>query len=307
MILSGIKVGAHFEYAEVPGPCAGAVVYGIDGSVFTDLDGDGSLDFEELGIANVAVELLSDDTVAAVQVTDDMGLYAFDVAAGNYTLRIAYDGYPDNFNAELGASFEATTGLEIPVSVGPDSAGNSFGFSPVTEVIIEELESGELTSDGEGRIFWKRHIRWAIRDEIGNPDQVHTPEEIREFIAQVQELYLTEIFDFTEGQELEEAYEILLATDLEGLDLLAQQLLATELNEVSGRGLIEDPELQDVLIAWGEAVWVDNQPEGLAGAGDRGPTDHDEPSVILATPELIPPAIDVFTLINTGGGGGVDE
>ena len=288
MILSGVKVGALFEYAEVPGPCAGAVVYAIGGTVFTDLDGDGALDFEELGIANVAVELEAADGSITSQTTDAMGRYEFTGPAGAYTLRIDYEGYPEAFNAELQNSFDATTPPEIEVSVGPDSSGNGFGFSPQTEVIIEELENGDLVSDGEDRIFWKRHVRWAIRNDT-HADQVHSPEEIVAFLAAVQELYLTEIFQFTPGEELEEAYEILRATDLTPIDELRQQLLVTELNEVSGRGLVDNPELQDVLIAWGEAVWVDNQ------------------SVALATPELIPPAIDLFTLINTGGGGGVDE
>ncbi len=88
-------------------------------------------------------------------------------------------------------------------------------------------------------------------------------------------LYLPEIFQFTPGQELEEAYDILRlkacqsSNTCDPLEILRQQLLATELNDVSGFGLVDDPALQDVLIAWGEAVWVENQ-EGEPGVATLG-------------------------------------
>ncbi len=305
MILSGVKVGAQFEYGDVPGACAGAVAYTISGTVFTDLDGDGELDFEELGIAGVVVELENAGEEVTTALTDAQGIYSFDATAGDYTLRISYDGYPEAFNAQLQASFDATTALEIPVSVGPDATGNAFGFMPRTEDIIEDLESGDLTSTGEGRIFWKQQVRWAIVG-VDNPNVVHDRDELEAFLEEIQTLYLTEIFQFTPGNELEEVWEILRPIPHAPIDKLRQELLITELNEVSGRGMVDDPGLQDVLIAWGEAVWVDNQ-EAARAAGGLDVGNGEEHDVSLATPELIPPAIDIFTLINTGGGGGVDE
>jgi hypothetical protein len=128
------------------------------------------------------------------------------------------------------------------------------------------------------------------------------------FLAEIQQLYLTEIFQFMPGNELQEAYDILKSNSCEPIDELARQLLAIEFNEVSGCGLQgENAELQDVLIAWAEAVWVENQEAARAAGGDgadgRGMSgDGDK-----AAGDFIPPAINVLTLINTGGGGSVDE
>ncbi len=306
MIQCGVKSAAVFEYAEVPGACAGSTSYLITGAVYVDVDGDGMRDAGELGIADVAVELEAADGSISFQTTDAQGDYSFSSAAGAYTLRIDYDSYPDAFNAELQASFDATTPLEIEVTVGPDAGDNEFGFSPRTEEIIEDLEAGDLTSTGEGRIFWKQQFRWAIVG-VDNPNVVHDREELEAFVAEIQELYLMEIFQFTPGNELQEVWQILRPVPHAPIDKLRQELLITELNEVSGRGMVDDPGLQDVLIAWGEAVWVDNQEAARAAGGVGFGNGNGHGDVSLATPELIPPAISIFTLINTGGGGGVDE
>jgi hypothetical protein len=302
VIHSAVRSGDVSGVGQVFGPCAG---YEIAGAVYVDADTDGERDFDESGIAGVAVELEHADGTVEVLITDPLGEFRTIRAEGTYTLRIPAT-YPGAFNGELGDSFDATTATEISVTVGPDATGNAFGFAPQSEELIYELETGILVSSGESVRFWTQELRAALRNGGGNVQYDRATMEA--FLAEIQTLYLAEIFQFTPGNELQEAYDLLKSNSREPIDELARQLLATEFNEVSGRGLTgEYAELQDVLIAWGEAVWVENQaararPEG-PGTGSR----PDHGSVILADDLNLPPAIDVFTLINTGGGGGVDE
>jgi hypothetical protein len=304
VVRSAVKSGNTDGVGQVPGPCAG---FRISGAVYVDADADGARDFDESGIADVAVELVYPDGSTTALVTDALGDFtSMPLAAGIYTLRIDYAGYPGSFNAELGDSFDATTPLEIQVTVGPDSAGNEFGFSPQTDEIVQELETGVLVSNGEDVRFWTAQVRAALRNGGGN-NVVHTREQVLGFLEAINDLYLPEIFQFTiDDLGLQAAYDILKTRPRTPLEELRQQLLATEFNEVSGRGIVADPELQDVLIAWGEAVWVENQENARSGApGNLRPFDVQD--VATAAEDFIPPAIDVFTLINTGGGGSVDE
>jgi hypothetical protein len=299
VIFSAVKSGNTNGVGQVYGPCAGFV---ISGSVFIDADVDGERDFDESGIADVVVELTHDDGTVDILRTDAFGGYSIIRAAGTYTLQIPA-AYPDAFNAELSESFDATTPLTREIVVADDSAGNDFGFAPQTEEIIFELEGGVLPTDGESVKFWIKELRAALRNGGGNA--VYDRATMEGFLADIQELFLDEVFAFTPGNELQEAYDILRSNSREPIDELLRQLLATEFNEVSGRGLIgENAELQDVLIAWGEAVWVENQEAArVPGTG----SEFDYQDVILAQDVAIPPAIEIFTLINTGGGGGADE
>ncbi len=308
-IHSAVVAGGTMEVGQVPGPCAG---YLIAGAVYIDADEDGARDADESGIANVAVELLQPDGSVLALLTDPLGDFAIMRTAGDYTLRIVYDGYPDAFNAELQASFAATTPLEIPVTVGPDATDNLFGFSPVTDTIIEDLVSGDLYTNGYSVKWWRQQVKWAL-DDVDHPDVVYDREELEAFLAAIEELHLPEIFQFTPGHELEEAYDILRlkacdsTNDCDPLEILRQELLATELSDVSGFGLVDDPALQDVLIAWGEAVWVENLAAARA-ASPLGAGHGDDPGDVGIVPDYqVPPAIEIFKMINTGGGGGVDE
>jgi hypothetical protein len=307
LVQGTVEAGGDSQVRAIPGPACPE--YEIAGAVFIDADAEGDRDPDELGIADVAVELVHPDQTVTVLVTDIDGNFSTLVGEGSYTLRIDLEAYPEAFNAQLAASFDATLPLEIAVTVGPDATDNLFGFAPRTEQIIAELESGELASNGWSAKFWRQQLEWALTDP-DHPEAEFDREELLAFLAEIQELYLAEIFQFTPGSELQEAYDILerqvrTPGDAQSLQRsLARQLLATEFNEVSGRGLVDDPELQGVLLAWGETVWVENQEllRRLATSQDQDPQ-----NVWAALSELIPPALQIFTLINTGGGGGVDE
>ena len=298
VIHSAVKTGDTTGVGQVYGPCAG---FEISGTVYVDANTDGLRDLDESGIANVVVELVHADASVDTLRTDALGDFSIIRADGAYTLRIDFAAYPNSFNADLLESFDATTPTELAVTIGPDAPGNDFGFSPQTEEIILELESGILLSDGKSVKFWTRELRAALHNGGGNV--VYDRATLEGFIADIQELYLAEVYQFTPGNELQEAFDILKSRSREATDILLRELLATEFNEVSGRGLIgDDAELQDVLIAWGEAIVVENQ--AAAGASGNG-GGHEE--VIPTEDPFLRDVIQIFEMINTGGGGGVDE
>lgn len=311
-IMGTVGIGDAFQSNAVPGPACPE--FEVAAAVFIDADAEGDRDPDELGIANVAVELVNPDGSVDVLVTDDDGNVSALVGEGTYTLRVDLEAYPENFNAELAESFDATTPLEIVITVGPGATENLFGFAPRTEQLIEQLESGDLPSNGWPAKFWRQQIGWAIEEEA-HPEAEFTREELLAFLAEVQTLYLEEIFQFTPGNELEEAFDVLqriTQTPEDHLTLtrsLSRQLLAAELNEVAGRGLgDENAALQETLIAWGEAVWVENLDAGTITGPAPGPDEvRGLPEYWTAASEFLRPAISIFTLINTGGGGGVDE
>jgi hypothetical protein len=69
-------------------------------------------------------------------------------------------------------------------------------------------------------------------------------------------------------------------------------LLVTELNFVSGLGLVDEQDRVGVLISWGEGL--------LATAPGAKSADKGRDFDVFN-------AIQIFSAINTGGGGGVDE
>jgi len=299
VIHSAVKAGDTFGVGQVYGPCDG---FQIAGDVFVDADADGQRDLDESGIADVVVEIEHADATVDTVRTDALGHYAIIRAAGDYTVRIAPTPYPGAFNVQLFDSFDATTPVETPVTIGPDATGNDFGFSPQSEEIIFELESGILLSDGESVRFWTREVRAAMHNGGGNA--TYDTETMLAFLAEIQTLYLDEVFQFTPGNELAEAYAILKNNSREPIDELKAELLATEFNEVSGRGLVgENAELQDVLIAWGESLVVDD----LAMARSGGSDDGTGRGTVILVEDIYLDGIQLFRLINTGGGGGVDE
>jgi hypothetical protein len=299
VIRSTVKAGSTAGLGVVPGPCGG---YLISGTVFVDANADGWRGFNELGIADVVVELLEGGVVVGAVATDAQGYFQFLRADGTYELRIDPAGHPEAFNPLLLESFDPTTPLQVAVTVGPDALDNDFGFAPRTEEIILELENGELLSDGRTVKFWTQELRRALNSNNGRG--VYDRDTLLGFLAAIQELALEDVFQFTPGNELREAYDILRSKSRDPLDVLTRELLATEFNEVSGQGLIGDAApLQGVLIAWGEALIAENR-AGLQrvviGVSDDG-------LVILASDQQIGDASRLFAMINTGGGGGVDE
>ena len=292
-VYSSVISGDVTSVGVIPGPCQG---YDISGRVFVDANENGLRDpDEESGIANVIIELIDGNGNVSTLATDQYGDYSFRKLGGDFTINLTLDGYPGYFNSSLSASFDPTTILAHQASVPPDSPGNDFGFSPQSEEIIFDLENGVLLSDGRSLKFWKNEFRSAAGNGKGN--HFYTREILEGFLTEVQGLFLETPYSFTPGNEVQEAFEILRSNSNEPIDELLAELLATELNHVADRGLVGQGDLQLVLIAWGEALVADFLTPDAASALEKGRTPEGDLDI----------AVTLFGLINTGGGGGVDE
>lgn len=252
VVAASVKASTLIEIDEIAGPCGG---FEIAGSVYTDANDDGARNASEPGIADVTVRLT--DGIGRIQtaVTDANGEYSFLKIAGTYTLSIDMMTPETDFNESLYASFDPTGPVTAPVTVGPDSYGNDFGFYPQTEEITQEIATGVLITTGESAAYWLKQVRWASHG--GNPNSEFAPEMMAQFIADIQGLYFPDPFQFTPGNEYAEVIEILKSKSKDPLVELIRELLTAELNQVSGKGLITAPELQEILLAWTESIVIE--------------------------------------------------
>ncbi|HKI84071.1 MAG TPA: SdrD B-like domain-containing protein [Candidatus Krumholzibacteria bacterium] len=297
-VSGAIRSGDERTVATIPGPCAG---YDISGKVFTDANQNALLDLDESGISNVVVELVDSEGRVQTTTTDFSGAYVFRKAAGSYTVRIPTDAsaYPGSFNGQLAESFDPTTALSFDATVPPESTGNDFGFHPQTQELIYNLESGALLSDGESVKYWKKVLQGALNNS--HPPGGYDPETVVGFVEQVRGLFLPDPYNFADGFDgVQQAFNILKNHYKDEVFILYQELLATELNEVAGRGLISQPGLQLALISWGESL-IDQAWQSAQTAQGGAIVPYGVASGNLSD------AITLFQLMNTGGGGSVDE
>jgi hypothetical protein len=282
--------------------------FAVTGVVFEDASVDATFDGIEWGIGEVVVELIDGDGGLSIARTDFNGQYRIDAPAGVYTVRINLVDYPDEINADLAVSFDATTVLSLPVTIGPDSPGHNFGFTPRAEQLAAELENGDLLSSGQTLKYWTTVIHRGLIEEQsermatghdgdtssgdgwGHDEEYFTVEDLHGFIDTIEGMYLFQPYQFTDGMELEGVYDILKIRPKTDEERLYRELLVTELNFVAGLGIVGQADVLGVLISWGESLLADgNKSMDKGRAGD----------IVFA--------YNLFEAINTGGGGGVDE
>lgn len=285
----------------------GEGTFSLSGVVFEDATEDAYYDGIEWGIGGVVVELKNESGTVATSTTDFYGTYEFEAPAGDYTVEIDLTGYPDDFNANLGDYFDATTPLSVPVTVGLVSSPSFFGFIPRVDDIIYQITEGNLPSNGKDGKWWKKVFRGAgIQEQSNRQGEGHDHEidsggwghmenfpsgdELLGFLDLIESLYIQEPYQFTDGLELKEVYAILASKPKDDYGLLYRELLITELNYAAGYGLVGEEDIMGVLISWGESMLAAEE-DPVAKAGTRTLKD----------------AFFLFATINTGGGGGVDE
>src|SRR6266540_2104464 len=117
----------------------------ISGTVFSDLNGDGTQDKGEGGRGGVTIQLLdSAGSVVAITTTAGNGSYLFSgLAAGSYTVR------------EIDpAGYTSTTANSVPVNVAPGGAANAnFGDQQqgtVSGTVFSDLNGNGTQDVGEG-------------------------------------------------------------------------------------------------------------------------------------------------------------
>ncbi|MGH1505186.1 MAG: SdrD B-like domain-containing protein, partial [Acidimicrobiales bacterium] len=109
----------------------------IGDTVFADVDGDGTQDAGDSGIAGVTVELLDAvGTVIASDVTDASGVYGFTgLAAGDYTVRVDTSTLPADTTtqtADRDASLDGET--SVTLGFGTDIVDADFGYQPLGSI-----------------------------------------------------------------------------------------------------------------------------------------------------------------------------
>ena len=300
--------GQHYLQS-LTGPCEGS--FTVSGTVFTDADQDGFKGLTELGLSDVTVTLTDGETSQNVK-TDSDGNYFFTATTGTYTVEIDSLTADSDFNETLYQTWEATTPTSRSVTVGPNSGGNNFGWEPDLDHIVNGIDNGTYPTTGKSYKWWRRELDRAIR---GNSNTAYTPAQLIDFIHQIEAIALIDEYDFTPGHELQEAYDILnnhafgdddgvsimLSTKIQdqgrhdAYAFLVRELLTTEFNQVSGRGL-SDLHLQLMLINWGEGLLKSNTP-ALQVIGEPG----DQPNILTSPLE---DGGTIFKKANGATGGG---
>jgi hypothetical protein len=274
---------------DIFGPCAG---FRISGTVFVDADNDGVLAANEGGIENVTVSIF-DGTTAQSSPTDAQGRYTFVVTAGTYTVSIAAATSESDLNEDLFATSTAVTPTSLAVTVGPDASNTHFAFEPESDQVVADLDAGVLLTAGKPVRFWKSQLRNA---QLGK-NSAYSAAQILAWLQQIEGLGLADPFQFGSGTEISEALAILSDNRKDDIVALKRELLASELNLVSGNGLIGQEDLHEVLIIWGEELAA----PASALLGPFAPMAVREPSEAQS-------ATGMFGLMNgSTGGGGTDE
>jgi hypothetical protein len=299
VIRASVKASTFLEIGEIAGPCSG---FEVSGTVFIDADADGILtEADEAGIiVDITVTLVDGYGNIQTAVTDINGEYAFLKIPGTYTIRIDTETPADDFNEELAESFDPTGPTSKIVTVGPDATGINFGYDPRAEEITYDIEMGILLTTGEPAKYWKKQVRSAMGGRTSDFD----PATMAQFIEEIQGLFFPDPFQFTPGNEFEEALAILSINSKDPYEQLLRELLTAEFNEVSGKGLVDEPELQSVLLSWAESIAIAAAPVESAAPLATGGTGR----TLLGFPigDRVGDAVDLLNQLNgsTAGGGG---
>lgn len=290
LVLVSVKSNSTTEVGEIVGACAR--VFNISGMVYTDANDNLSLDSDETGIDAVTVNLNDEfGSLVATTVTDPSGSYLFDcIAQGSYSVMVDTNSVVNTATTYL----QPILPVELDVAIGPDATDNNFGFTPKTSEIIDALALEELLTTGEDLKFWKNELKVAV---TGNGKSEIDKNTLIAYVEEIRTLQLLEVYPLEGGDGLQAAYDILNIKPGNDDELkLIRELLATEFNHVSGRGLTSDFDLQLVLIGWGESLVFDIQnPESATGRSS---------ATSRTSGGGVEDALDVFGSINKSSGGG---
>ncbi|UCG50474.1 MAG: hypothetical protein JSW58_09675 [Candidatus Latescibacterota bacterium] len=139
-----------------------SVVYGY---VYHDLNGDGVLDTDDIGIPNVTVKLVGTNREA---VTNSYGVYYMPVSPGDYTIREEDPpGYisttPNTVNADV------SSGSAVQINFG-DQTGSAVGI--IRGTVFDDLDMDGVRTNGEAGLP-------DVLISLDTGEQVHTNAEGR--------------------------------------------------------------------------------------------------------------------------------
>lgn len=262
-----VKGGTYFAVGPTTGPGAPileVVKYSIAGVVFLDANRNGVIDADEPRLANTSVRLTGPDATQFAS-TDSEGKFSFTgLTAGNRTLAVdfATPAISGDANETIGQYFTATLPVSQPVTVGPSQENRNFGFAPGFAAVVNDFDPLDpdrdgFTFSGTGKTigFWKHQIASAKAGKTKGIQIGAT--ELQGYLyggsSSVRTLFSDVFGDIPASVPgaYDYALAVLSSTASDEISLLKKQLLATELNHLSARG-INNPWLQSALIAWSE-------------------------------------------------------
>lgn len=288
--------------AEIPGPCKG--FYTISGSVFVDGNSNGIKNTSESGIQNVTVNLINAAGMEFNQKTTSNGTYSYEVFAGSnpadFRIEVKSETADDtDFNEGLFDGYTATTLSSKTVTVnGADASGIDFGFAPQTAKLILQFEEGQILLDTEEPKFWIQQLRFAQKN---NANADISAVDLLGYLDVIEQLFLTDPFQFGDNK-IDAALTILTGPAKTELESLLIQLLAAELNVVSGRGS-GNLDFDLALIAYGESA-ADELKNGTVSLNIQSSISTSTTDVTSAVRTSISDAESLLTSFNSSGGGG---
>lgn len=289
-VIDAIVVRASEEFSKkVLGPCAGA--YDLTGYVYIDANESRSKEASEFGIKEYTV-VLEQDGRTAQDITDEDGFYSFRVLPGPYKLSVKTNILGDPY-------YSANDVKPQEIEVSKDSEVN-FGYQAIASKMIEDFTDGDIQLNTLSAKVWGQQLKL-----IGKRGAAFSEGEVLAWLSEIEGPLLQDNFPFNfGGNKIGAALEILSKPIRTDQDLFLQQLLAAELNYVSGRGAydIVDGELilrenfNLALIKYAEAKAL----------GDSGATAGDLSTMAISTARIISsPDSGLLTSFNENGSGGL--
>lgn len=208
--------------------------HAVCGSVFLDMNYDGSLNCSEFGLANIGVSLSNaSGQVVRTATTDCSGKYAFTgLYAGTYTIKTTpYAG------------LAATKCTSVSVTM----ASTDLTAAPIG-YMLDFCALRSMRASGHTIGYWKNNIDKAIS---GKTCGVQVSASTVTTYTKSLSAFGDTPFD---GLTLKKAASILGSTSCWQADLLAKQLLASEYNYQNKAYLNGNAYLTYAFVAWGEAV-----------------------------------------------------
>ena len=206
----------------------------ICGTIFFDVDADGTMDCGEFGLGSVGVNLVNaTGQVVATTTTNSCGSYTFcGIAPGTYTVvAVPYAGLKPTTTGS-----RAITVTTANVTVSPIGLGLNFAAIRT------------MTANGYTIGYWKNNLDKAI---TGKTSGIQVP------VASLTS-YTSKIGDFALSPydciSLKAASSTMGSTSSAPKDLLSKQLIASEYNYQNGAYIGGNKNLTFVFLWWGEYV-----------------------------------------------------
>lgn len=257
-----VKGGTYYAIDTITGPVVGgvnppSVTYDIGGVVFIDANRNGEFDNDEPVVPDVTVMLLASDGESHA-VTGSDGRYVFSGnLPGDYDVYLPAVSDADDMNEMLNTYALTTHGLHTVTLVDSDLLDVDFGFTLNLTQILNDIDVAD--PDGNGYSFagigktigfWKHQHTVAISGK----GRAHVDSTtLLAMLTELEGLWLADPFNFGTNK-FSTSLGILSARTSDAVELLLKQLVATELNHVSGLGLLDAMSLQSLIIHYAEFV-----------------------------------------------------